>query len=274
MALKKETLALIAGLTKLKPEDLEAAIKDEKEVDLTIDDKLTAFTEDEITTLKTNEFKRGSVSAVEIAVKDVKAKQGLDFTGKTIEGLIEAANKKALTDAKIEPAKQVQELTEKITNLQKTVTDQEKALADKDTEVTGVKINGELFKHIPAPGENDPAIGADEVIQLMKVSGYDFKLENGALIPYKDGKQLHDKLSNARPVKDVIGDFVKERKLRTETPTPEGRGGGDGKPGSKAGTLSELRKKFEAEGKSVLGVEFAEAVQKAAAENKEFAMDK
>jgi hypothetical protein len=137
--LKKETILRIAALLKIKAEDIEAAIKDEKEVDLAIDEKLSAFSEEEVTTLKENEYKRGSVSAVEIAVKDIKQKKGLDFTGKTIDGLLDAAEKKALSDAKIEPAKQVTELQEKLKTVQATATELQTKLTEKETEIFSAK---------------------------------------------------------------------------------------------------------------------------------------
>jgi len=271
MALKKEAIALIAKLTKTKVEDIETALKDDKEVDLPIDEKLTVFSEDEVTTLKDNEFKRGKVSSVEIAVKDVKEKLKLDFTGKTIDGLVEAVQKKAVEEAKISPDKKVTELQEKVTTLQATVTDQEKKLAEKETEVSGVKINGELFKSVPA----DTTLEPDEVIGIMKMKGYDFKMDEGKLVVTKDGKIVQDKVANPLPVKQVIEEFVKEKKLNGKSADPEGGrgGGGGGKAPVKFSKLSEIKAHFNEQKKSLLGAEFSEAVTKAAAENKEFVMD-
>ena len=93
--LKKEHVEAVAKLLKMKPEDLTTAIADKDEVDITVPEG-TLFAETEIETLKTNEYKRGSQAAVEIQVKDAKEKHGLEFKGKTLEGLIEAAQKKAL----------------------------------------------------------------------------------------------------------------------------------------------------------------------------------
>jgi hypothetical protein len=274
MALKKETIAQIANVLKVKTEDLETAIKAEAETDLTFG-PVSTFTDDEITTLKNNEYNRGKTTGTEIAVKETKEKLKLDFQGKTLEGLIEAASKKALADAKIEPEKKVTELQDKITNLQTTVQDYEKKLADKDAEVANVKTTGELYKYIPEPGENGPALGKDDVIQLMKANGYDFKMnESGALVPYKGGKEVQDKLSNPRAVNDVIQEFMKEKKLIPGEAAAGGRGGGDNKPGAKATTLSELSEQFKAQGKDTKGLEFSEAVEKAVAENKDFALDK
>jgi hypothetical protein len=112
----------------------------------------------------------------------------------------------------------------------------------------------------------------DEIIQLMRINGYDFKREEGKLVPYKDGKKLTDKLGEALPVKDVTTGFMKEKKIITEEAGPGGRGGGDKTPTGKAGKLSELKKTFAEQGKSTLGQEFSEAVAAAAKDNPEFDM--
>ena len=272
--LKKETIDLIAKIAKVKPDELTAAIKDEKEVDFTIDDKLATFTETEVTQLKTNEYNSGKVKGVEMAVKEVKEELGLEFQGKSVKGLAEAAAKKAVDDAKISPDKKVTELTEKLATVQATATDLQAKLSEKESEVANVKLSTELTKQVPA----GTTIDADEVIVIMKTKGYDFQMKDGKLIALKDGKEITDNLSNATPVKDVINNYVTERKLISEgagDPAEKGgRGSGGGKAPVKYGKMSEIKKAFEAEGKSTLGTEFSEAVTKAAAENKEFAMDK
>jgi hypothetical protein len=268
--LKKEHVEAVAKLLKLKPEDLTAAIADANEVDITVPEG-TLFAETEIETLKTNEYKRGSVAAVEIQVKDAKEKLGLDFKGKTIDGLIEAAQKKALEDAKIEPAKKVQELEEKLKTVQATAADLQTKLTDKDTEIASVKLHTELVKNVPEGTLLEP----DEVVALMKAKGYDFKTVDGKLVATKDGKVIEDKVANPLEVKDVISSFAKEKKLISEEPEPPaGRGKGNGKPaGTVAGSLTELMEEFKAAGKSVQGEEFSAAVEKARTANKEFKME-
>lgn len=271
MALKKETIEAIAKLTKIKADDLQAAIADEKEVDLSIPDNLTALTEDEISTLKKNEYKNGKESGVEMAVKEVKQELNLDFQGKSVKGLVEAATKKAIEDAKIPANEKVAELQKKVETLQATVQDQDKKLSEKDNEVAGVKLKSELYKHIPAGA----SLENDEVIELMKLKGYGFEMKDGKVISTLNGEAISDKLSNAIPVKDVITGFLKEKKLVADGSGDDdvkGRGAGSGKPPVKFTKLSEIKAKFQAEGKSTLGMEFNEAVQKAVADNKEFDM--
>jgi len=269
--LKKETIEKIASILKIKAADLDAAIKNEQDMDLLINDKLASYTEDEIQQLKNNEYKSGKEKGVEIAVKEAKEKYNLEFSGKTIDGLVEHAKKSALDEAKVKPDQRVDDLEGKVKSLQQTVLDYEQKMSEKEMEVTNVKINGELLKYIPSLGEGSPSLGADDIIQLMKGNGYDFKLENGSIVPYKDGKQLQDHLSNARIAKDVISDFVKEKKLIPEQSSiPSGRGGSDGKPVTQFTKISELKKSYEDQGKSALGVEFRQAVENAVKNNPEF----
>ena len=274
MAIKKEALTKIAELVKIPVADLEAAIKDEKEVDVAVPEGLTVFEGDELTTLKTNEYNKGKTKGVEMAVKDARTQMGLDFTGKTVDGLIEAAQKKALDDAKLTPDKKVAELTEKLQTVTATATELQTKLAEKDKEVSQVKLTTELLKNVPS----GTMLEGDEVIALMQAKGYQFEMKDGTLVAMKDGKVVEDKLAKPLAVKDVITDFAKDRKLITEDgggDPPAGRGGsGSGAGATKFTKLSELKAHFKAQGKSDMGAEFNDAVTKAVAENKEFAMDK
>lgn len=266
--LKQETIQKIESLLKIK--GLADAIKSETETDIEIEN-VSVFSEDEIQTLKSNSYKEGKKAGVEMDVDDVKKELGLDFQGKSVKGLIEAHKKKVLEDAKIEPAEKVKELESKVATLQTTVQSQEKLLADKENEVSGVKTKSELYKHIPDFGDR-LALGQDDVIQLMISNGYEFKLQDGTLVPYKGGQVLQDKLSNPLSAKDVVNSFLTEKKLVVPENVNGGRGAGDNKPPAAATRLSDIKKSFEAAGKSVLGVEFSQAVAQAAKDNPEFKM--
>lgn len=270
MALKAEAVAKIATLLKITPEALGAALKDENEVDVELPDGISTFTETELDTLKKNEYKAGKEKGVEMAVKETKDELGLEFTGKSIKGLAEAAAKKALEDAKVAPDQKVAELQEKLTNAQKTIQDQSKQLQEKDTEVTTTKIHTEIYKHIPDLGEG--GLSKDDVIFLMERNGIEPKLEDGKTVFYKDGKLMMNNLSEALPVADVVKTFVAEKKLVAEGGEQiiEGRGHKNGKVTLKPTKLSELKEQFTKDGKSLLGEEFQKAYSQAVADNPEF----
>lgn len=271
--LKDEQLAKLATLAKLSTADLKAAITSTDEVDIVIPEGLTTFTEAEVTTLKNNEYKNGKEKGTEMLVKETKEKLGLDFQGRTLDGLLDAHAKKVLADAKIEPAKKVAELEEQLNTVKTTAQNLQKQLAAKDKEIEGVKIHGELAKYVPAPGENGPAIGADDVIALMKASGYGFELKDGKMVATKDGKVVQNNLSEPLAPADVVTGFLKEKKLITEPQQPAGRGAGGSGKGVKLTKLSELTDQFKAQGKNTLGEEFGKAVEAAVKDNPEFDMN-
>lgn len=260
--LTKKTIAEIAKFLKISNVDFEAAIIHAEEKEIAIDEKLSAYTSDEMEQLKNNEYKKGKLVGLEMDIKDAKEKFGLDFTGKTMDGLLEAHSKKVLQDSKIEPEKKYSELNERFSSLQKTVSDYETRIAEKDNEVAGIKINNELYKHIPSNSILEPS----EIVQIMRSKGFDFKMVDGHLSSYKDGKELQDKLSNPTSAQSVVSDFVKERNFAPEAVIVphKGRGLKDQMGPTTAVKLSELKQKFQDEGKSLLGQEFSRAAIEAA----------
>ena len=122
MAFKKEDLQKIAEITKIPVADLEKAATDPTEIPLTVPDKLTVFTEGELNTFQKNKYEDGRKAGVEMGVKDAATKLGIEFGGKTIDGLLDAATKKALADADKNPDQRVTELTQKVNTLQQNVT--------------------------------------------------------------------------------------------------------------------------------------------------------
>lgn len=261
MAFTKEDIATLAGIAKISVEDFTKAATDAAEVKLPIPEKITSFTEVELNTFQKNKYESGKNDGVEKLVKDAAKEQGLEFTGKTIDGLIKAAQTKALEDAGKAPDQRVTELTKQIETLKGTVTGYEKDIAAKASENAGLRDNYELFRHIPPPIDGGVQYSQDEVITIMKMRGYEFKRDStGKMQPYKDGEVMADKLGNALPVGDVVKGFMKEARYISdeEDKTPGGRGGKD-KPGGTGGTprtLSELKAKYEAAGKSMNGEEF------------------
>lgn len=270
--LKKETLTKIATLLKVKETDLETAIKDEKEVDVEIDSTLGSFTDKELKKLKSNSYNEGKEAGIEMEVDEIKKSEGLEFTGKSVKSLLEAKAAKVLEDAKIEPNKKVEALEKQVGTLKVSVQDFETKLKEKDSEVETVKLKSEVYKHIPAAGENGPALGQDDVFQLMISNGLTPKLENGKTVFYKGDQRVNDKLGDPVAANEVIKGFMTEKKLIVEAVIPGGRGGGDKGGGTKAGKLSELKAQFTTEGKSLLGEEFSKAAQEAA-KDKDFDMN-
>jgi hypothetical protein len=272
--LKKDALQRIAALAKIDVATLEAAIKDDKEVDVAIDDKITAYTADEIETLGKNKYDSGKKAGEEMSVDAVKKDLGLTFTGKTVKGLVEAATKKAVDDAKIEPDEKVRQLSTENETLRNSVKEFESKLTAKDSEIETIVTTTEIGKHMPKFGDNSPALNQDEFITLMKANGYEFKREGNVVATYKDGKRIDDKLAQPEKIETVVAAFAKEKKFVSDVPAVPagGRGHGNNAPAASATKLSDLKAQFVSQGKSLNGDDFRAAVNAAAAANKEFDM--
>lgn len=265
MAFKKTTLDKIAGLLKLKPEDVIAAAANKDEVDLEIPEGLTVLTPEEVTTLKTNEYKSGKTNGVEMAVKESRDKLGLTFTGKTMDGLIEAVKVHAVAEAKINPDERVKTLQADLEKVRTTATEFENKVKTTEQQLQALQLNSEIGAFIPSGA----ILPANKIIGLMAMDGYTFKKEEGKVVAYKDGAALKDKLSEILPVKDVITGYITENKfISAEDETTGAASGGRGKPGGPGGPtggkltkLSELRAQFAKDGKSELSKEFMDKAQ-------------
>jgi len=258
--LNKEQKVLIAKLLKIPEAEFIAAIDATEEVAVTIDDKLTVLTETEVTTLKANSYKDGKNAGPEMEVDKLKKELGLEFTGKTVKALVEAAQAKTLEEAKVEPDQKVKELEGKLKTAQTTAEEFKTKLAEKENEINTTKTESLVLKDLPA----NTTLPSNKVLALMKLDGYEYKNEEGKIVWYKDGKVLADKIGNNLETAAVATEYVTTNKLLGEEDVQGGRGGGD--KTKKVGVftkLSEVKAKFEAEGKNVLGDEFRQAVEEA-----------
>lgn len=275
MALKKEAIEKIAKLTKIKTADLEAALKDEKEVDVTIPEDITTFTNDELESRDQAQKKLGEKDGREIGIKEVKKAAGLpeDAPSKDPAKVAQAIIDKATTDAKVKPDEKVTQLTEQVNLLQK-------QLGEKDTEVTQHKTAAQQAaldrKILTAfPKERASHLNEDEYLTLLK-GQYQFKDVDGNIIVEKDGKPLRDpKTTNPLPLVDAVKTIFTERKWVEEGGAggAGGRGGAGSSGGGKPTKLSDLKAKFTAEGKNLNGEEFSKAVMAAVKEDKDFDMN-
>jgi hypothetical protein len=277
MALTKQDIASLAVLAKMTPEDLTKAIADTNEVALTLPDGLSSFTGDEIVTLKKNEhdigYKKAEKAIPEMLIKKYNTDLGLSFSGKTIDGLIDAVKEKTLTEADKNPDQRVIELNKKIQVLEGNIGKYDTTIAEKDAAMNSLRDSFELGRHVPAPKAEGMQYTPDQIIALSKMSGYEYaRNSQGVMVASLNGKEQVDKLGNPLPIGDVVTGFMKAQRIITdEADTTGGRGGLDKKgPAGKVTKMSQLKEKFQAEGKSLQGAEFAQAVEALTFSDKDF----
>jgi len=218
----------LAKRTGLEVDKLQEAINSEKEESIELS-QVNILTDTELTTLKETvgkeSAKNGSKTMIEMEVKALREKHGLEFEGKTIDNLINAYATKQIADAKIEPDKKVSELKTSLGNLQdKYNTD----LGIKSNEnlaltkrISDFQVNGDLAKHLP---DGLKGIDTNDFITLAKTSA-NFDYEDGQLVVKKGGKTLKDKMENPISPKDYLTDFA----INKNWINSDGRGGADDK---------------------------------------------
>lgn len=225
--LKKDDWKELSTRLGIEVDKLQELISSDKEEAVEFS-KVTLFTDDQLDTLKEkvgkDSAKTGSKTIVEMKVKTLRDKHGLEFEGKDIETLMESYADKLVKDAKVAPNKQLDEQKESFKKLQKTY---DETVLEKDGKISGLqseignyKVSGEMAKHLP-----DGLIGIkpNQFNTLAKTElsfGYD---DDGIFVAKKGDKILKDNREIPLPVKDVLTDYAKANGWLTSN----GRGGGD-----------------------------------------------
>lgn len=181
------------------------------------------------TTVRAEGKKEGHSIGYDFAVKDFKAEFGLEIEGKDRKVIASEIQKKIINDAKIEPNKKIDELSNSLANLQKQY---QTDIAAKDNEVNQykskvkeTKINSDLMFQMP---EGLDIIKPDQFTLLAR-SSYEFDYdESGQLVAKKGGNVVKDKLEKPLPVKEILTDFAKANNWLNSS----GRGGGNQGGGS------------------------------------------
>jgi len=223
--LKIEQWQELATRSGLEVDKLQAAIASEKEETIELSN-VTILTDAQLNEMKETvgkaSAKTGAKTLIEMEVKALRDKNGLEFEGKTIENLLNAHADKQVKEAKIAPDKKVLAAEESLKNLQKTYnTDiglKENDIKSLNAKVSEYQINGDLAKHLPELAGIKPT-------QFITLAKTEFGFENleGTLVAKKGDSVLKDKLEKPIPVKEVLTDYAKSNGW-TEN---GGRGGGD-----------------------------------------------
>lgn len=262
-------------MLKVDATEFESALTSTEEKDLTIQD-LSVLTIDELTARDANNkklgYSEGKTASIEMFVKESKEKLGLEFDGKDTEKLLEAFKNKTLSEAKIEPNKKIEELNGVIANLQNNVKafDTEKQTLLSQIEAT--KTDAKLLSLLP---QNRLSTLKDEEYLSLFKSEHSVVSEDGKLVVKKHGEIVRNPTTQAPlEVNDVINNLFTERKWVGDNGGQAGRGAEGSKgTGGVLLSISELKSKFEKDGKNTYGKEFSDAVMAAVKENPAFDMN-
>ena len=196
----KETLKKIADVLKLDVSVFEANLKSEKEETLEVP---ALVTEEQKNEFGKNRFDEGKRAATEIAVKDIKEKHGLEFTGKSLDSALEAFAEKKLADAKVKPDDRIVKLEGEKKEIQEKLRialEKEQSLSNEYSDkLFQVETMSQILSYIP----NNTIIPREKIATLFKNERRVAK-EDDRIIVYEGGKKLLDNVLNPIPLKDAV----------------------------------------------------------------------
>lgn len=232
----------MAAKLKIDATKLKAAMEAETDTDIDVPE-VEVFSTEELSTRDKNLYSSNKTTMLEQAIKEYKKENNLDFTGKTL---------KALNDHLVSIS--ADDKDKVIKTLRDNLTKAETEAATAKEQAAKVIRSNKLHSFIP---ELNNGMSKQEAEAVLAANGWEFKEENGKLVPYRDGEIVKDaKMLNNIEAKDAVTKFFAEEKKWVGEANTGGDGAGKNGRGGKNSDqsakpryarASEVLKDFEAE---------------------------
>jgi len=203
---------------------------------------------------KTGYYIEGKEAGSEMLIKALKRVSSIDLESKVkkndkgeidFDATAKALNESFEKTKGVEPNKKIQELTESLTNLQKTVEAKENELKSWNDKYTGLEKSTKVQKTILSKmPKNLNVVNADQFSALLQMDGYSIDFtDGGEPFAIHNGKPLKDSLEKYIPVDTILVDYAKKNNWINGG----GRGGDDdsGKSSGKFKTINDVFKHME-----------------------------
>jgi succinate dehydrogenase flavin-adding protein (antitoxin of CptAB toxin-antitoxin module) len=204
-----ENLKQLEATLKLPEGTLQRAIESTEAISVELPE-LEIFTKDEYTN-KINVFKKTfQDQGVDFAVQAFKDKEGLQFEGRKLDKLIDAVTSKKIEDMKIEPEKQVSEMSNQILNFKK-------ILEEKDNEMLNLKLSYKkkdddqtITTALKNAVKTETIIPIEDLITIFEKRAK-IEFQEGKMIAKKDNEVIKDKYG-IEPLNaiDIFTDFAQQ----------------------------------------------------------------
>ena len=223
----KEDLQEIAKRAGISVDALSKAISSDIEEKLELPE-VHSYTEQELVTLKDNiskeAYTRGKEAGVEMKFKELRDRHGLEIEGKDMDKLFEKYGEKILAEAKTEPSKKINELTQDLEKLRLTLKQTEE---QKNNELSQYKSRMDKLEIETLVKSLLPEKAGDlekEDLFLLYTGKHEIrKTETGfEIVDLKTNEVLKDKSQSPIKIQDDISKFMEGRKI-----PQNGRGGKD-----------------------------------------------
>ena len=208
-----------------------------------------------------NHKKDARKEGLEIAVKQYRDEYG--FEGRSIDKLIEAVQKKALEDAKIEPAEQLKKikatLDEKETALQSALS----RVSENENEFKSFKNQTKLDGYLDSIIPTNTVLPKEDIKLILKNKlKFDIDDNGSVLVLDNQGNIIKDPTTaNPKEAKDVVESFFKDNQSYLK-PIEGGSGAGDSANAGKKKSLDKFIEEQQAKGVKLNSPEFNETLTK------------
>lgn len=212
---------------KLEEGTLSNAISSEEEVKIELPQNLIIRTAEEVETRENNLKKEQKQAGIEIAVKNARNELGLEFEGKTIENLLNAYAEKKINDAKIDPNKKVEALTQDMEKLRANLKAKEDEVNNLTQTMNSFKnqtiIDSEINKAFSKVTEGVKTTLPIDDLKDLFVLRNKIELNDGKPVITKDGQPLKDQTTlEPLGIVNIASEFIK-----SYVTVDDGKGGGD-----------------------------------------------
>lgn len=252
MAISKKSIEQMAKLLGVDKAKITEAMDSKTDVDIEIGE-VKVFTVDGLAKFESEKVEVGRKAGIEVAVKNYKKDNGLEFPGKDISDLVQYFESKSDVDGK------VKKLQENII----TLTKEKESVEGK---LSKVELLTDIHNAIPAEYNK---MSKKELQAIAEANGFDFKKENGKLVAYRNGEKVVEEMTQKEvDAKTALTNFFEGEKgfkvgaTATDPAPPKGRGG-QSDPSKGGNTVSAKRSEIEKawtdanSGKSINGEEYA-----------------
>lgn len=240
--INKEDITAIETVLTLPAGTLEAAIKDEKEVKISLPE-LVAFKKSDyeirMANIEKAKYDEGKLAGSEMPMKKLKELSGIDIEGyKDPEKFITAFRAKVEADAKIEPSEKIKALQGDFEQMKANWQAEAKAKADLEAALNNTKKEFRVNEIIRSSVPEKTIFSNSNDLAILFKSSYQIDFDETGKEIVKDafGNVIkHKDTLEPKAVKEVIGEWATVNKyIKVEGGAGGGDEGGNGKTGIEA----------------------------------------
>lgn len=215
-------LNTVADKLQVKAEDLRASLVSDTETKLEFPEG-QFFTTDELSTLKTNfgddKYREGKTAGSEMAIKDLKKLNGLEFEGKDSQSFSDSFKKKIIGENEAKPTAKIQDLTHTIDGLRSNLEKEGFKVTELQNKLVSQAFDNKITALIP----NDTSISKNDIKTLFRAEHDVLEIDGQIVVKNGNGIMKDEKTMSPLTLEASLSNFITNKGLITE-PQRVGRG--------------------------------------------------